>query len=163
VLPSARAKGASGTSRLYVSCERCGALPSYQLWAPTALPSARAKGGQQHQQALYLLRVMQSHALVPEEVSCRAAVSVGIRGPQQQQALQLSRAMQRPSVVWDVVPYSAAVSTGEECQQCQQASYLLRAMQHLDIVPVVLTHRAWGQPVQGRQGRRRGALLRALL
>ena len=38
--------------------------------------------GQQHPQALHLLRAMQSHVIVPGEVSYSAAVSVCERGQQ---------------------------------------------------------------------------------
>ena len=45
VLPSARAKRASSSSRPHLCCVRCRARPSFRLRLPTVLSSARAKGG----------------------------------------------------------------------------------------------------------------------
>jgi len=103
---------------------------------------------------------MQRHTLVPNVML--ATLQTFLRDCKVNPVMAISAEKQvRECRRWEVVPDRAAVSTGEEGQQCRQASCLLRAMQHLDIVPVVLTHRAWGQPVQGRQRRRRGAPLSA--
>jgi len=39
------------------------------MWSPTVLPPAWAKKGQQHQQALHLLRAMWRQAIVPDVVT----------------------------------------------------------------------------------------------
>ena len=49
-------------------------MPSCRMWSPTAPPSARAKRGQQNQQALHLLRAVQRHAIVPVVTAYSVAV-----------------------------------------------------------------------------------------
>ena len=78
-------KGASSTCRTYASCVRCRAMPPCRRELPTALPSARALGGPQQQQALHLSRVTQRHTLVREVVPYRAAISARELGQQHQQ------------------------------------------------------------------------------
>ena len=69
-----------------ISYGHCGAMPSGRSRSPTALPSARAKTPQQHQQALQLLRAMPRPASVLDVLAYGAAISVGGKYRQHQQA-----------------------------------------------------------------------------
>jgi len=81
-----RAGRVSSTSRaLLLLCGlRCHAIVPEV--SPAALPSARAKGGQQPQQASHLLRAMQRRASVPDVFAHGAASSARGKYRQQQQA-----------------------------------------------------------------------------
>jgi len=98
---------------------------SCQLGSPTVPP------GQQRQQALHLLRAMLGNAIVPDEVTYRAAISVCKR--------VRSRALQRHVIVPDVAAYSAAISACEPGQQHRQSLCLLRATRRYAIVLDVVT------------------------
>ena len=87
--------------------------------------------GQQHQQALHLLRAMQRHTIVPDVIIYNGAICVCKEGQQHQQALRLLRAIQRHAVVAVAITDTAAIgacgrasSTSRPyifCEQCSTA------------------------------------------
>jgi len=99
--------------RSYLLCVRCGAMPSCRRRSPTVR-------GPQHQQASRLSRAVLRPTIVPEVVTCSAAVSACERGQQYQQNLPLLRAMRRDAIVRDGVTCSATMSA------CERASSTCR-------------------------------------
>jgi len=85
---------------------------------------------------------MQRHAIVPDVIAYRAAISACGKCQQHQQDLTYLRATRRHVIAPDVFAYSAAISACEECRQHQQALHLLRAMQRHAIVPDVVNYSA---------------------
>ena len=150
VLPSAGRKGASSSSRPYRSygdaapCHRAGG--GYLQGSHQRV----RKRGQQHKQALRLLREVQRRALVPEVAICGAALSACEKGQQHQQALHLLRAVRRQAIVPDVVAYGAAISgcgsssstsrryfSYERCGAMPLRRLWATALRYPGIVPVV--------------------------
>jgi len=80
--------------------------------------------GQQCQQALHLLRVMQHHGRGQEVITHEAAVRRREKGQQCQRALCLIRARQLHDFVPDGITPRAAIRACETGQQCQLALHI---------------------------------------
>jgi len=91
--------------------ERYSTMPSCRTCSRTALPSVRAKRGQQCQQALHLLRAMQLRDIGPDVITHGTAISACEKGQHCQQALHLLRAMQHRDI-------GAGCNHAQHCHQC---------------------------------------------
>jgi len=99
--------------RSYLLCERCGVRPSRRRRAPTVR-------GPQYQPASRFSRAFLRPSIVPEVVTCGAAVGACERGQQSRQNLPLLGAMRRGAIVQDGVVCGATRSA------CERASSTCR-------------------------------------
>jgi len=106
----------------------------------------RVQKGQQHQQALLLLRALKRHAIVPDVITYGAAISVSNKCQRHQQASYLLRARRRYAIAPAVIACSTAISVCVMSKQHQQALHLLRAMQCQAIASDEVTYRAALRP-----------------
>ena len=110
---------ASSISRPYVSFVRGGAVPSRRMGLPTALHSS-GPSRPVVPASLTSLTVTRRHAIAPDVVTYRAALSVRKNSPQHPPALHLLRAMLGHAIVPDVVPHRAAIRVSESASSARK-------------------------------------------